>query len=158
MMKAARKQRLGWIALLLLGIAGAVALGSAAFRENLMFFHTPTDVATGSVKQGSSIRLGGLVEGGSVERDADSLRVRFTLADCDHRVPVLYEGILPDLFREGQGIVTMGMVAEDGTFQAQQVLAKHDENYMSPELIKALKTDTGHSCEPFRPVSAAAKS
>ena len=152
MKMTARRQRMAWIALLLLVVGVAVALGSAAFRENLMYFHTPTDIAAGEVPSASSFRLGGLVAEGSVERDPDSLDVAFRIADCDHNIKVRYQGILPDLFREGQGIVTTGHLDEQGTFQAQQVLAKHDENYMPPELAERLSDETGHSCAPFKPV------
>jgi len=154
MKMTARRQRMAWIALLLLVVGAAAALASAAFRENLMYFHTPTDIAEGEVPSSTSFRLGGLVTTGSVNRDPDSLDVAFRLADCDHEVQVRYQGILPDLFREGQGIVTTGHLDDQGTFQAQTVLAKHDENYMPPELAKRLTDKTGHSCEPFKPVRA----
>ncbi|MCI5063890.1 MAG: cytochrome c maturation protein CcmE [Algiphilus sp.] len=154
MKMTARRQRMAWIALLLVVVGAAAALASAAFRENLMYFHTPTDIASGEVPSSTNFRLGGLVTTGSVDRDPDSLNVAFRLADCDHEVQVQYSGILPDLFREGQGIVTMGYLDDEGTFQAQQVLAKHDENYMPPELAERLADETGHSCEPFKPVRA----
>jgi cytochrome c-type biogenesis protein CcmE len=149
----ARSRRMAWVGALTVGVALSVLLAVFAFRSNMMYFFTPTDIAKGGVPEQASFRLGGLVETGSVQRDGESLRVDFVLADCDHRVPVSYVGILPDLFREGQGIVTTGRMQGD-VFKASQVLAKHDENYMPPELIAALKTDTGHSCEPFRPVTA----
>ena len=158
MKMTARRQRMAWIAILVLGVALAAVLGSAAFRENLMYFHTPSDIAAGAIPQGASFRLGGLVTENSVERDPDSLRVAFRLADCEHEVPVVYDGILPDLFREGQGIVTTGSIDEEGRFVAEQVLAKHDENYMPPDLAEALDDGTGHSCEPFKAVRAASAS
>lgn len=155
-MNTARKQRIAWILLLLLGVAVAAALATAAFRENLMYFHTPTDITAGTTPGAVSFRLGGVVQEGSVRRESGSLAVRFVLADCDHAVTVFYDGILPDLFREGQGIVTTGRLDDSGEFIASQVLAKHDENYMPPELEKRLTSDTGHRCDAFRPVQARA--
>lgn len=154
-MNKVRKQRLAWVLLLVLGVALAAALGATAFRENLMYFHTPTDVVSGAAPYGANFRLGGVVQEGSVSRETGSLSVQFVLADCDHAVPVSFEGILPDLFREGQGIVTTGRIDENGAFIASQVLAKHDENYMPPELEQRLMTDTGHRCDVFRPVGSA---
>lgn len=155
MRMTARRQRMAWIGLLLVAVALAAVLGSTAFRENLMYFHTPTDVAAGEVPSGQSFRLGGLVAKDSVQRDPGSLTVSFRIADCGEVVQVEYTGILPDLFREGQGIVTTGHLDGEQRFIAQQVLAKHDENYMPPELARALDDGTGHSCEPFKAVRAA---
>lgn len=140
-----------WVAGLTLGVALAVLMAVFAFRSNLMYFYTPTDIARDVVPESAAFRLGGLVEAGSVRRSGDSLDIQFVLADCEHSVPVRYAGILPDLFREGQGTVAVGRMQE-GVFEASQVLAKHDENYMPPELAAALTTDTGHSCDAFRPV------
>ncbi|MEC9359610.1 MAG: cytochrome c maturation protein CcmE [Pseudomonadota bacterium] len=151
-----RQQRMVWIAALVAGVAIAATLAFSAFRANMMYFYTPSDLADGSVPEGATIRLGGLVETGSVKRGDEGLQVLFTLADCSHQIPVSYEGILPDLFREGQGVVTTGKLGADGRFVAAQVLAKHDENYMPPDLAESLKTETGHSCAPFKPVTAAA--
>ena len=123
----------------LLLVGGAAALVLTALRENIVFFHAPSDIAADPPPVGRAIRLGGLVEDGSVERDVDGLTVRFRVTDIDHAVPVVYKGILPDLFREGQGVVTEGSLNEDGLFQASEVLAKHDENYMPPEVADALK-------------------
>lgn len=146
-----RQKRMLAIGALMLGLGLAVALGLTAFRKNLMYFYTPTDLVA-QAQSGDAgharVRLGGLVERGSVLR-GDGLQVNFTLADCQSSVPVRYEGLLPDLFREGQGVVTSGRM-QDGMFMADEVLAKHDENYMPPELAKNLTTETGHSCEPFR--------
>jgi cytochrome c-type biogenesis protein CcmE len=136
---------------LVAGIGLAAALGFTAFRKNMMYFYTPSDLVGGSVPADARLRLGGLVEKGSVRR-GDGLLVSFTLADCQQTVPVRYEGILPDLFREGQGIVATGRLEADGSFRADEVLAKHDENYMPPELAESLKTETGHSCMPFKSV------
>lgn len=136
---------------LVLGVAAAAALGFTAFSKNLMYFQTPTDIAEGKVPPNAKLRLGGLVEVGSVAR-GEGLKVSFSLADCSRNVPVDYEGILPDLFREGQGIVATGRV-ENGRFIADEVLAKHDENYMPPELAASLQTADGHSCAPFKSAS-----
>ena len=155
MKMTARRQRLAWVGALLVAVALAVVLGSMAFRENLMYFHTPSDIAAGEAPGSSSFRLGGLVARDSVERDPDSLKVAFRIADCNNEVQVEYSGILPDLFREGQGIVTTGYLDDQQRFIASQVLAKHDENYMPPALAEALDDGTGHSCDPFKPVRAA---
>lgn len=147
-----RGRRMMAVAGLVLGLAIAAALGFTAFRKNMMYFYTPSDLVAGKAPTGATLRLGGLVERGSVQR-AEGLRVGFVLADCAKQVKVSYEGILPDLFREGQGIVATGHMGPGGEFLADQVLAKHDENYMPPELAESLKTPTGHSCAPFKSVS-----
>ena len=129
------------IALIVGGLAvlgAVVALVLNAFRSNLVFFHTPTEIATGQVDTDRVIRVGGLVETGSVEREPGGLRVRFVITDTARSVPVRYEGILPDLFREGHGTVVQGRIGTDGVLAATQVLAKHDENYMPPEAQHAL--------------------
>jgi cytochrome c-type biogenesis protein CcmE len=146
-----RQQRMLGIAVLLAGIAVASMLALTAFRKNLMNFYTPSDLVAAAPAEGTRMRLGGLVEPGSLQRTG-GLAVRFVLADCTHSLPVHYEGILPDLFREGQGIVTTGSLGTDGVFVADEVLAKHDENYMPPHLADSLKTPAGHACEPFKPV------
>lgn len=154
-MTPTRKRRAWSVALLLLGLGAAAALMFTAFRQNIMYFYTPTDIVEGAVKPGAPVRLGGLVKAGTVEhldRDDHIAEVRFVLADCDHELAVRYEGILPDLFREGQGIVTTGRVDDSGRFVADEVLAKHDENYMPPDLAERLGAGTQHSCEPFKPV------
>ena len=149
-----RQQRMVAVAVLLLGLSGAAALGFTAFRKNMMYFYTPTDLASGTVPTGAKLTLGGLVEKGSVTR-GEGLLVQFTLADCVKTVQVRYEGILPDLFREGQGIVATGSLDGSGAFVASEVLAKHDENYMPPQLAESLKTADGkHSCMPFKQVSS----
>lgn len=122
-----------------------------AFEQNLLYFFSPSQVAAGEVAQAQRFRLGGLVEQGSVRREEGSLAVEFVLADCDSSLPVQFTGILPDLFREGQGIVAYGRLETiDGrqVFVADEVLAKHDENYMSPEVADALKKPDGVSCMP----------
>jgi cytochrome c-type biogenesis protein CcmE len=148
-----RQKRMVAVAGLVLGLGVAAALGFTAFRKNMMYFYTPTDVAARNAPVGATLRLGGLVTEGSVRR-GEGLRVDFTLADCDNKVGVRYDGILPDLFREGQGIVATGRLDDTGTFVADEVLAKHDENYMPPELAESLVTADGkHSCAPFKPVA-----
>ncbi len=148
-----RQQRMVAVAALVAGIGVAAALGFTAFRKNMMYFYTPSDLAAQAVPTDAKIRLGGLVVAGTVQR-GEGLDVRFTVADCESAVPVRYVGILPDLFREGQGIVATGRVGTDGVFGADEVLAKHDENYMPPELAEKLVTPEGkHSCAPFKSVS-----
>ncbi|MDX5446713.1 MAG: cytochrome c maturation protein CcmE [Zoogloeaceae bacterium] len=129
--------------LLLLGgavslLVGAVALVLTAFQENLVFFHTPSEVAAGKAPQGRAFRVGGMVETGSIQRQADGLTVSFVITDMVKTVPVTYRGTLPDLFQEGKGAVVQGAIGEDGLFRATEVLAKHDENYMPVEAQYAL--------------------
>jgi len=123
------------------GIVGAVGVAAAlvlnAFNSNLVFFYSPSQVAAKEAPAGRTFRLGGLVEQGSVKRDGVS--VRFVVTDMAQAIPVRYEGILPDLFKEGKGVVAQGQVGGDGVFVAREVLAKHDENYMPPEASAALK-------------------
>ncbi len=123
--------------MVLLGAAAALVLN--AFEENLVFFYSPSDLAAKSVPEGRRFRVGGLVEEGSVKRLADGLTVEFVVTDLVAAVPVSYRGPLPDLFREGQGVVTEGVLRADGVFKADGVLAKHDETYMPPEVAEALK-------------------
>ena len=134
-----RRQRLVLVGLMLSAVGAAVAFAANAFRSNLMLFHSPTDVAAGNVEPGRAFRIGGMVVEGSVERGGEDLAVRFALSDTAEAVPVSFDGILPDLFREGQGIVATGRLGPDGTFVADEVLAKHDENYMPPEVAEALE-------------------
>jgi cytochrome c-type biogenesis protein CcmE len=125
-------------------VAGMVLLGAAAglalyaMNDSLVFFYSPTDLATKDIPPGRTLRLGGLVEAGSVQRDGGAT-VRFRVTDMAETVPVVYTGILPDLFREGQGVVAQGTLGPDGVFVAAEVLAKHDENYMPKEVVDALK-------------------
>lgn len=135
-----RRKRLLTIALLLTGMGLATALILRAFEENLMYFFSPSDVAAGKPPGGREFRIGGMVEKGSVARAPDSLEVTFILTDYAARTRVRYTGILPDLFREGQGIVAHGKLDAAGDFVAREVLAKHDENYMPPEVAASLKT------------------
>ncbi len=134
-----RRQRMVLVALIVAGIAGAAALALRAMGENMLYFFSPTQVRAGEAPTARSFRVGGLVVDGSVERVGDGLTVRFDLTDTAEAITVLYTGILPDLFREGQGIVAMGRLRADGVFAADEVLAKHDENYMPPEVAEALE-------------------
>jgi len=134
-----RKKRIMLIGLMLAGVAIAAGFALQAFNENLMFFYTPSEVAAGEAPAGRMIRVGGLVTDGSVKRQSDGLTVQFDVTDNDKTITVQYTGILPDLFREGQGIVAHGQLQEDRLFVAAEVLAKHDENYMPPEVADALK-------------------
>ena len=138
-MKPIRKQRLLLIVLMLSGIGMAAAFALKSFNENLMYFFSTTDVIAGKAPNDTLIRLGGMVVKGSVERPKDNLLVRFKLTDFNKEVAVEYTGILPDLFREGQGIVAKGRLSGQGVFIAEEVLAKHDENYMPPEVAATLK-------------------
>ena len=133
-----RHKRMVVIALLLVGMGLATALILKSFNQNLMYFYSTSDVANGKAPVGRDFRIGGLVVQGSVKRAADSLAVQFVLSDLKKEVPVTYTGILPDLFREGQGIVANGKLGSDGMFVAREVLAKHDENYMPPEVAESL--------------------
>jgi len=133
-----RHKRLVLIAVGLGGLSLAVALVVNAFRENLVFYLSPTEVAQGAPQTQGKFRVGGLVEAGSVKRDG--LKVSFIVTDMKERLTINYEGILPDLFREGQGIVAQGRLVGPSQFVASEVLAKHDENYMPPEVAKSLKT------------------
>jgi len=134
-----RKKRLFIILGLLAGLGVAVGLALSALQENINLFYTPTQIANGEAPLDTRIRAGGMVEKGSVQRSSDSLDVRFVVTDFNKSVPITYRGILPDLFREGQGIVALGKLNGEGVVVADEVLAKHDEKYMPPEVTKALK-------------------
>ncbi|KMQ74920.1 cytochrome c maturation protein CcmE [Marinobacter subterrani] len=134
-----RKKRLTIVLFLLVGLGIAVALTTYALRQNINLFYDPTQISTGKAPVDVRIRAGGMVEEGSVVRDPDSLKVQFRVTDFNASVPVEYTGILPDLFAEGQGVVAMGRLNSNGRFVADEVLAKHDENYMPPEVADALK-------------------
>lgn len=134
-----RHKRLLAIGLALAGLGIATALILNAFRSNLVFFFSPTEVAEGKAPTDRAFRIGGLVEDGSLKRQADGLTVSFVVTDTAHSIPVTYKGILPDLFKEGKGVVAEGRLGADGLFTATQVLAKHDENYMPPEAAHALE-------------------
>ncbi len=135
-----RKRRRLYIVLLgmaTLGVAAALVL--TAFEDNIVFFHSPTDIATKNLPTDRTFRVGGVVVTDSIKRDADGVTLRFDLTDLNNTVTVSYLGMLPDLFREGQGAVVEGKLAADGVFKADEVLAKHDETYMPKEIADALK-------------------
>jgi cytochrome c-type biogenesis protein CcmE len=134
-----RRKRMVIIGLLVLGMGLATALILRAFNQNLMYFYSTSDVVAGKAPSARDFRIGGLVVNGSLKRLPNSLTVNFVLSDLKKEVTVTYTGILPDLFREGQGIVANGQLGADGVFKAREVLAKHDENYMPPEVAASLK-------------------
>ncbi len=134
-----KHRRLAFVAAAMLALGGAVALVLNAFDDSLVFFYTPSDLAEKVVPEGRRMRIGGLVEEGSLERSDDGLTVKFRVTDLTTALPVTYTGMLPDLFREGLGVVAEGFTAADGVFRAETILAKHDENYMPAEVAEALK-------------------
>lgn len=138
-----KQRRLMVLALCLLGIGTATTLALVAFEDNILFFYGPTDIANQGVPADTRFRLGGLVAEGSVRRLEDGITTEFLVTDTVHDVRVLYAGILPDLFREGQGVVTHGRLDGAGLFVADEVLARHDEEYMPPEVAEALER-AGH--------------
>ena len=138
-----RHRRMMWILGGVSALAVAVGLVLNAFQSNLVFFFTPTQIAAGEAPQGKTFRIGGLVENGSLRREADGTQISFRVTDNARTIQVAYKGILPDLFKEGRGVVAQGQVQPDGSFRASEVLAKHDENYMPPEAAEALKR-AGH--------------
>jgi cytochrome c-type biogenesis protein CcmE len=138
-MNPRRRKLLLSVIFILIGVGAATGLALKAFQENLLYFYSPSQIANGEAPESRLFRIGGMVVDGSVERDPESLKVSFVLTDTAERVTVSYEGILPDLFREGQGIVANGKLGNDGVFVAKEVLAKHDENYMPPEVADALE-------------------
>jgi len=127
------------VALMVGGMAAAVALALNAFQDNLLYFYSPSDVSAGKAPADRVYRVGGMVREGSYQRAPGSLEARFVLTDYAHDVSVSYTGVLPDLFREGQGVIARGRMGEDGVFVAHEVLAKHDENYMPPEVAQSLR-------------------
>src|ERR1700756_2979162 len=142
-----RRRRLILVLGIVVGVSIAGALALSAFRRNVTFFFEPTQVAAGQVPSGERFRLGGMVTQGSLHRAPGSLEVQFVVTDFSHDVPVSYTGVLPDLFREGTGVVAHGKMRADGTFVADEVLAKHDEKYMPPEVAKSLKRRHGEARE-----------
>lgn len=137
-----RRKRLLAVLAILAGVGVATALAMLAFRDNLLYFYNPTQVLAGDAPDGRKFRIGGMVTAGSVQRTPGSLEVRFIVTDYRNSIPVRYEGLLPDLFREGQGVVAHGRLVEPGVFVADEVLAKHDENYMPPEVAESLHEPT----------------
>ena len=138
-MKPARKKRLFFIVFLIAGVTLAAGFAMYAFNQNLMFYFSPTAIKQGKAPVDKIFRMGGMVVEGTFKKEPKSLKVHFDLTDFDKTVSVEYEGILPDLFREGQGIISRGKLNADGVFIAEEVLAKHDENYMPPEVAESLK-------------------
>lgn len=134
------------IGLVLIGLAAMLILN--AFKSNMVFFYTPTQVDKGEVPKDTGFRLGGLVVLGSLQRQKDGLTVHFEITDTAKTVPVIYSGILPDLFKEGKGVVAQGKIDANGLFEASEVLAKHDENYMPPEAAEALKRAQAQGTSP----------
>ena len=132
-----------FVLVIVAGVGVAVFMALSAFKENLLYFYSPSQVQAGEAPIQRAFRIGGLVMDGSVQRESDGLTVHFDVTDTAATVPILYKGILPDLFREGQGVVALGRLGGNGTFVADQVLAKHDENYMPPEVSEALKKAGG---------------
>ena len=142
-MTPTRKRRLIAVLLILAGVSIAAAIASYSLQQNLLYFQSPSDLAQQPIPPGRQFRLGGLVKPGTVDRVDGSLATRFVVTDGPQDVTVEYVGILPDLFREGQGVIARGELDENGLFAASEVLAKHDENYMPPEVADALEA-TGH--------------
>jgi cytochrome c-type biogenesis protein CcmE len=142
-MTPTRKRRLTAVLVIIIGVGAAAVVAIKSLNENMLFFVSPTDVEEQSLPAGKRFRLGGLVEGGSLSRASDSLAVNFVVTDGAASVGVRFDGILPDLFREGQGIIAIGELSPEGHFEADEVLAKHDENYMPPEVKDALEK-SGH--------------
>ncbi len=134
-----RQKRFMYIIIALIGLSSVVGLVLYGLKNNVSLYFTPTQVFNKEAPVGRSFRIGGMVEEGSVQRGQDGLKVKFVLTDTHKNIPVVYEGILPDLFKEGKGAVVQGKVAADGVMHAKEVLAKHDENYMPPEAADALK-------------------
>jgi cytochrome c-type biogenesis protein CcmE len=133
-----RRQRMTLIGLVLAGVTVAAGFALQAFQENLLYFYNPTQVVAGEAPEERTFRLGGMVAAESVSRESGSMTVSFTVTDFANSVNVNYTGVLPDLFREGQGVVVRGQLGGDGQFKAEEVLAKHDENYMPPEVAESL--------------------
>ncbi|RMH44166.1 MAG: cytochrome c maturation protein CcmE [Gammaproteobacteria bacterium] len=137
-MKPARKRRLIFVLSIVFGVGAAIALALYAMQQNINLFYSPSEIAEGKAPTGKLIRVGGLVVAGSIKRADKGTEVRFKVSDKGHEVEILYNDILPDLFREGQGIVALGKLRDDGIFVASEVLAKHDEVYMPPEVAEAV--------------------
>ena len=134
-----RRRRMVLVGLIVLGVGAATAFALTAFQDNLLYFYPPSDVAAGKAPADRVFRLGGMVEEGSLKREAGSMEVRFVVTDFQKDVTVSYSGVLPDLFRPGQGVIARGRLGADGVFVAQEVLAKHDENYMPPAVAESLR-------------------
>jgi len=134
-----RQKRMITVVAILAGVGIATTFALQSFQKNLLYYYSPSQIQAGEAPSARSFRVGGLVENGSLKREPGSLEVRFTLTDYAHQQSVSYTGVLPDLFREGQGVIARGKMGSDGMFVAEEVLAKHDENYMPPEVKDSLK-------------------
>lgn len=143
-----RKRRLVLVLGILAGVSVAGALALSAFRKNVTFYFVPSQVAQTHLSPGQQFRLGGMVEKGSVSRPAGSMEVHFTVTDFKHEIPVVYTGVLPDLFREGAGVIALGQMLPNGTFQAQEVLAKHDQYYKPPGIGQKMAIRHGEPRDP----------
>ena len=143
-----RRRRLVLVLGILAGVSVAGALALSAFRQNVTFYFIPSQVAKADLRPGEQFRLGGLVEKGSVSRAPGSMEVHFTVTDLKQQIPVIYSGVLPDLFREGAGVIALGRMRPDGTFEAQEVLAKHDQYYRPPGIGQKLDVRHGEPRDP----------
>ena len=143
-----RRKRLLAVTAIVTGVAAATTLAMLAFEDNLLYFYNPTQVHAGEAPMDRMFRIGGMVTEGSVQRTEGTLKIRFVVTDYKESIPVNYEGLLPDLFREGQGVIAHGRLTDTGEFAANEVLAKHDENYMPPEVAESLHLPT-----PARPTT-----
>jgi len=137
-----RRKRLLAVTAIVAGVAAATTLAMLAFEDNLLYFYNPTQVHAGEAPTDRMFRIGGMVTEGSVQRTEGTLKIRFVVTDYKESIPVNYEGLLPDLFREGQGVIAHGRLSDSGEFVAHEVLAKHDENYMPPEVAESLHLPT----------------
>jgi cytochrome c-type biogenesis protein CcmE len=137
-----RRKRLLAVLAILTGVAAATTLAMLAFEDNLLYFYNPTQVLAGEAPKDRMFRIGGMVTAGSVRRTEGTLKISFVVTDYKESIPVHYEGLLPDLFREGQGVIAHGRLTDTGEFVANEVLAKHDENYMPPEVAESLHLPT----------------
>ncbi len=134
-----RRRRLYAVLAIVAGVGAAAALATVAFQDNLLYFYDPSQVAAGEAPTGRTFRIGGMVTEGSLQRTEGTLAIQFVVTDFRHSIPVHYEGLLPDLFKEGQGVVAHGRLGPSGVFVADNIVAKHDENYMPPEVARSLK-------------------
>jgi cytochrome c-type biogenesis protein CcmE len=150
-----RRRRLYWVLGIVAGVGIATGLALQSFKQNVMLYFDPSKIAAGEIKPGQRFRLGGMVEKGSVVRTPGTLEVRFVVTDFKHSVPVTYSKVLPDLFREEAGVVAHGRMDGNGSFVADEVLAKHDEKYMPPEVARSLKRNTASAQPPPSAQSAA---
>jgi cytochrome c-type biogenesis protein CcmE len=148
-----RRRRMMLVGLIVLGVGAAAAFALTAFQDNLLYFYSPSDVVAGKAPTDRVFRVGGMVPEGSFNRPTGSLEAHFELTDFAHNVKVSYTGVLPDLFREGQGVIARGRMTSDGVFMAEEVLAKHDENYMPPEVADSLKKQHQKPANPQQPTT-----